>query len=77
MSSLQGCFFREVPPEAEYIEPIPVNCNKRCGLVEVHGHNKTRPKSCTLCGSSFAKTWDQLCCGGAPVEQGQDRKCRR
>lgn len=69
------CFFREVP-EADRIEAIPVNCNKRCGLVEVAGHSKVRPKSCSLCGSSFAKTWDQLCCGGAPVYQGQEcRKC--
>ncbi|CAE6927885.1 esyt3 [Symbiodinium sp. CCMP2592] len=69
------CFFREVP-EVDRIEAIPVNCNKRCGLVEVAGHSKVRPKSCSLCGSSFAKTWDQLCCGGAPVYQGQEcRKC--
>ena len=53
------------------IEAIPVNCNKRCGLVEVAGHSKLRPKTCSLCGSSFAKTWDQLCCGGTPVAQGQ------
>ena len=58
-------------PEVDRIEAIPVNCNKRCGLVEVAGHSKVRPKSCSLCGSSFAKTWDQLCCGGAPVYQGQ------
>ncbi|OLP85676.1 Extended synaptotagmin-2-B [Symbiodinium microadriaticum] len=69
------CFFREVP-EVDRIEAIPVNCNKRCGLVEVAGHSKLRPKTCSLCGSSFAKTWDQLCCGGTPVAQGQEcRKC--
>ncbi|CAE7171106.1 esyt2-b [Symbiodinium pilosum] len=70
------CFFREVPQDTNCIRPIPVNCNDRCGLVEVHGPSKTRPRSCSLCGSSFARSWEQLCCGGAPVEQGQEcRKC--